>query len=129
MIDFLFQSLLKTLDIIQGNTRHNPRSYWKVARKSITAISFSPDAIHFAISSKDGTLKVIDYDKETYLMLSTDYWMFTGLILGDCLRLPGLPTDDILSQVFYMNSRRPRFDTKTKVVKYYARNGFGQKVV
>ncbi|KAJ3373452.1 hypothetical protein HDU91_000067 [Kappamyces sp. JEL0680] len=43
-------------------SKNNPRTYWKISRKSVTSISFSPDFQHFAVTSMDGTMKVVHYE-------------------------------------------------------------------
>jgi WD40 repeat protein len=55
------------------NTKSNPKLFWKVARKVVTcmftsntALCFAPDSIHLAVTSMDGTLRIIDLDREQY---------------------------------------------------------------
>jgi WD40 repeat protein len=60
------------------NTKLNPRSYWKVSQKAVTSLSFAPDCIHIAITSMDGTLKIIDFDNEKLLDVYRSY--FGGLL-------------------------------------------------
>lgn len=43
-------------------SKNNPRTYWKISRKSITAVAFSPDFLHFAVTSMDGTMKIVHYE-------------------------------------------------------------------
>ncbi|KAJ3331572.1 hypothetical protein HDU76_002796 [Blyttiomyces sp. JEL0837] len=43
------------------SAKGNPMSVWQVSRRPITAISFSPDCQHVAITSMDGRLRVVDY--------------------------------------------------------------------
>ncbi|KAJ8327238.1 hypothetical protein O5D80_004645 [Batrachochytrium dendrobatidis] len=52
--DFMVSKSFKQL-------KHNPIEYWKVSKKAITAISFSPDCQHVAITSMEGVLAVIDF--------------------------------------------------------------------
>ncbi|KAH6566799.1 hypothetical protein BASA50_001925 [Batrachochytrium salamandrivorans] len=42
-------------------SKYNPVDYWKVGQKGVTAISFSPDCQHVAITSMDGSLSVMDF--------------------------------------------------------------------
>ncbi|KAI9032176.1 WD40-repeat-containing domain protein [Hyaloraphidium curvatum] len=42
----------------------NPVVYYKVSKRAITAISFSPDCQHVGITSMDGSLKIVDYVNE-----------------------------------------------------------------
>ncbi|KAI8815309.1 WD40-repeat-containing domain protein [Cladochytrium replicatum] len=60
------------------NGKHNPASWWQVGRRAITAISFSPDCQHVAVTSMDGTMKVIDYTNER--LLDTYRSFFGGLL-------------------------------------------------
>lgn len=56
------------------NSKQNPRSYWKVASKGLTSIAFCPDGVHFAVTSLDGTLKVLNYEKEMLLDVYKSYF-------------------------------------------------------
>lgn len=47
------------------NQKTNPVSFWKVSNSKINAFSFSPDCRHLAVVSEDGSLRIIDYLKET----------------------------------------------------------------
>ncbi|KAI8905959.1 WD40-repeat-containing domain protein [Gorgonomyces haynaldii] len=60
------------------NTKHNPRSYWKISSKPLTCITFAPDSIHCAITSMDGHLRVIDYDRDILMDVYKNY--FGGLL-------------------------------------------------
>jgi len=59
----------------------NPNQYWKVSDKKITAISFSPVSEHVAITSMDGTLKIIDYSSNQLCDIYHSY--FGGLLCVD----------------------------------------------
>lgn len=50
-----------------GFQKSNPVSCWKVAKRRITGLSFSPDGRHIAVVSEDGALRVIDYAQEKYV--------------------------------------------------------------
>ncbi|BFZ59688.1 hypothetical protein YB2330_000703 [Saitoella coloradoensis] len=52
----------------------NPMAYWKVAKQAITAFAFSPDCQHIAITSDDGTLKIIDFHAERVLAVFQSYY-------------------------------------------------------
>jgi hypothetical protein len=49
----------------------NPVALYKVSKKAIGAISFSPDGQHVGIASLDGLLKVVDYLNERSVWKST----------------------------------------------------------
>ncbi|KAJ2662306.1 hypothetical protein IW148_003034 [Coemansia sp. RSA 1199] len=55
----------------------NPVSYWRVSNKPITSIEFSPDARHVAVTSEDGSLRIIDYMEESLCDVYESY--FGGL--------------------------------------------------
>ncbi|KAG4083210.1 WD40 repeat-like protein [Neocallimastix lanati (nom. inval.)] len=59
----------------------NPDQWWKVSDKKITALSFSPDFDHIAITSLDGTLKVIKYLTNQLCDIYHSY--FGGLLCVD----------------------------------------------
>ncbi|KAJ3269425.1 hypothetical protein HDV01_001423 [Terramyces sp. JEL0728] len=48
-------------------SKSNPRVYWKISKKSITCIAFSPDMVHFAVTSMDGTLRIFNLQTEKLL--------------------------------------------------------------
>jgi catabolite repression protein CreC len=50
------------------NQKTNPVASWKISNQRINAISFSPDCRHLAVVSQDGTLRIIDYLKEVYVI-------------------------------------------------------------
>ena len=52
------------------NQKVNPVAFWKISNQKITAISFSPDSQHLAVVSDDGSLRIIDYLKETLVQCS-----------------------------------------------------------
>jgi hypothetical protein len=45
---------------------HNPCSYWKISKKALTSLSFSPDLSHLSVTSMEGTLTILDTAKEVY---------------------------------------------------------------
>lgn len=51
------------------NQKFNPVSFWKLSNQRINAFAFSPDNRHIAVVSEDGTLRIIDYLKEQYVLL------------------------------------------------------------
>ncbi|KAJ2992677.1 hypothetical protein HDV02_002903, partial [Globomyces sp. JEL0801] len=55
-------------------SKSNPRSYWKISKKAITAIAFSPDLQHFAASSLDGTLKILNITTEKLLDVYSSFF-------------------------------------------------------
>ncbi|ORY15785.1 WD40 repeat-like protein [Neocallimastix californiae] len=59
----------------------NPNQWWKVSEKKITALSFSPDFDHIAITSLDGTLKIINYSSNQLCDIYHSY--FGGLLCVD----------------------------------------------
>ncbi|KAK9246771.1 WD40-repeat-containing domain protein [Lipomyces tetrasporus] len=62
---------------IYGNQKlqkHNPVAYWKVSRKPITAVAFSPDCQHVAVVAEDGYLKIIDVLKEKLIDVYCSYY-------------------------------------------------------
>lgn len=50
------------------NQKVNPVSFWKLSNQRINAFAFSPDNRHIAVVSEDGTLRIIDYLKEQYVL-------------------------------------------------------------
>jgi len=59
----------------------NPNQWWKVSDKKITACSFSPDFDHIALTSMDGTLKIINYSKNQLCDIYHSY--FGGILCVD----------------------------------------------
>ena len=47
------------------NQKVNPVASWKISNQRINSFAFSPDCRHLAVVSEDGSLRVIDYLKET----------------------------------------------------------------
>lgn len=47
------------------NQKTNPVASWKISMQRINAFSFSLDSQHLAVVSEDGSLRIIDYLKET----------------------------------------------------------------
>ncbi|KAJ5669580.1 hypothetical protein N7462_010650 [Penicillium macrosclerotiorum] len=50
------------------NQKTNPVSLWKLANQKISHFSFSPDQRHLAIVLEDGSLRIMDYLKEEYVV-------------------------------------------------------------
>lgn len=59
-------SVLKTVH--SKNQKTNPVAIWKLSNQRINAFSFSPDNRHLAVVSEDGTMRIIDYLKEEYVI-------------------------------------------------------------
>ena len=47
------------------NQKANPVASWKISNQKIKAFAFSPDSRHLAVVSEDGSLRIIDYLKES----------------------------------------------------------------
>lgn len=47
------------------NQKSNPVASWKISNQRIHAFAFSPDSRHLAVVSEDGSLRLIDYLKES----------------------------------------------------------------
>lgn len=62
-------------------TKTNPCQWWKVSDKKITACSFSPNFDHIAMTSMDGTLKIISYQTRQLCDIYHSY--FGGLLCVD----------------------------------------------
>ncbi|GAM84850.1 hypothetical protein ANO11243_028520 [Dothideomycetidae sp. 11243] len=60
------------------NQKLNPVSCWNLGRSRINRIAFSPDGTHLAVVSEDGTLKIVDFLRETLLDIYRSY--YGGLI-------------------------------------------------
>lgn len=52
------------------NQKFNPVAAWKLSNQRINAFAFSPDNRHLAVVSEDGSLRIIDYLKEQYGILT-----------------------------------------------------------
>lgn len=50
------------------NQKVNPVASWKLSHQRINAFAFSHDSRHLAVVSEDGTLRIIDYLKEEYVL-------------------------------------------------------------
>ena len=50
------------------NQKTNPVSLWKLANQKISQLAFSPDQRHLAVVLEDGTLRVLDYLKEEFVI-------------------------------------------------------------
>lgn len=50
------------------NQRTNPVALYKLANQRISQFAFSPDQRHLAIVLEDGSLRVVDYLKEEYVL-------------------------------------------------------------
>lgn len=62
----------KSLDILKSvtskNQKTNPVAVWKISNQKINQISFSPDHQHLAVVLDDGTLRIMNYLKEEYVL-------------------------------------------------------------
>jgi len=47
------------------NQKTNPVASWKISNQRINAFAFSPDSRYLAVVSEDGSLRIIDYLKES----------------------------------------------------------------
>jgi WD40 repeat protein len=47
------------------NQKTNPVASWKISNQRINAFAFSPDSRHLAVVSEDGSLRIIDYLRES----------------------------------------------------------------
>ena len=60
------------LDILKSvNSKHqrtNPVAFWKLSNQRINSFAFSPDSRHLAVVLEDGSLRIIDYLKEQYVL-------------------------------------------------------------
>lgn len=61
-------SLIVKKSVNSKSQKTNPVAYWKVSNSKINAFAFSPDCRHIAVVSEDGSLRVIDYLKEQYVI-------------------------------------------------------------
>ncbi|TPX70675.1 hypothetical protein SpCBS45565_g01663 [Spizellomyces sp. 'palustris'] len=52
----------------------NPCSWWQMGKKAITAIAFSPDIQHAAVTSMDGCLRIVDHRHEKLLDTYKSYF-------------------------------------------------------
>ena len=50
------------------NQKVNPVAAWKLSNQRINAFAFSPDSRHLAVVSEDGSLRIIDYLRETSVL-------------------------------------------------------------
>jgi len=51
------------------NQKNNPVAAWRISNYRINGFSFSPDSRLLAVASEDGTLRIIDYLKEQFVVL------------------------------------------------------------
>ena len=52
----------------------NPVAVWKVSNQKLNAFALSPDGVHLAVASEDGSLRIINYFTESVLDLHTSYY-------------------------------------------------------
>jgi WD40 repeat protein len=74
------------------NQKFNPVSFWKLSNQRINAFAFSPDNRHIAVVSEDGTLRIIDYLKEQFVLYPqhlkihpltpSGFWIFIQAIMA-----------------------------------------------
>lgn len=51
------------------NQKTNPVSVWRLSGQKIYQFAFSPDRRHLAVVLEDGSLRVMDYLKEEYVLV------------------------------------------------------------
>ncbi|KAL9070958.1 MAG: hypothetical protein Q9157_005635 [Trypethelium eluteriae] len=56
------------------NQKTNPVAVWKVSNQKLNAFALSPDGVHLAVASEDGSLRLINYLQESVLDLYTSYY-------------------------------------------------------
>jgi WD40 repeat protein len=49
-----------------AGSKINPRAYYKISRKSITDVAFSPDFQNVAVTSMDGSMTILNYNDGMY---------------------------------------------------------------
>ncbi|KAI9230885.1 MAG: catabolite repression protein creC, partial [Piptocephalis tieghemiana] len=57
-------SFTRRASLVNRPSRQNPVTRWRLGRSPITAFQFSPDGRWLAVTSMDGTLKLIDFVEE-----------------------------------------------------------------
>ena len=55
------------------NQKANPVASWKISNQRINSFAFSPDRRHLAVVSEDGSLRIIDYLKELFVLAKCWY--------------------------------------------------------
>lgn len=63
-------SFTRRASLVNRPSRQNPVTRWRLGRSPITAFQFSPDGRWLAVTSMDGTLKLIDFVEERYVSFS-----------------------------------------------------------
>jgi len=58
----------------QKNSKWNPVARWHVSKKSLSAVSFSPDGQYLAIAGEDGYLRIFNYEDEVLLVSFRSYF-------------------------------------------------------
>ena len=51
------------------NQKSNPVASWKISNHRINDFAFSPDSRHLAVVTEDGSLQIIDYLNEQYVLV------------------------------------------------------------
>jgi WD40 repeat protein len=51
------------------NQKTNPVASWKISNQRINAFAFCPDSRHLAVVCEDGSLRIVNYLKETYVFI------------------------------------------------------------
>lgn len=64
-----YQPLHINKSVNSKNQKTNPVAAWRISNHRINAFSFSPDSRHLAVASEDGTLRIIDYLREQFVVL------------------------------------------------------------
>jgi len=52
----------------KDSTSSNPMRYWRVSRRALTDLKFSPNSKQVAIACDDGMLRIVDIESETYVL-------------------------------------------------------------
>lgn len=58
-------SMLINKSVNSKNQKTNPVASWKISNQRINAFAFSRDSRHLAVVSEDGSLRIIDYLRES----------------------------------------------------------------
>lgn len=103
-------AILINKSVYSKNQKTNPVAAWKLSNQRINAFSFSPDRRHLAVVCEDGTLRIIDYLKEEYVVYlqapdrpltynAAGYSICSTLTTADSPAFAGLQTPSTFSPV------------------------------
>jgi len=81
-------SLAVKKSVNSKSQKTNPVAYWKVSNSKINAFAFSPDCRHIAVVSEDGSLRIVDYLKEQYVVGGDILTVGFLLLIGYFTTLP-----------------------------------------